>query len=97
MNRFCGQLNRPPKHRLVLLVVVKAAVCMALCAFSSADAQTGSFLPTWVQQSPATSPPARTWAEMAYDAGTSTIVLYSGATSSSNSRLVSQRSFVSLE
>ena len=36
---------------------------------------------TWTQQHPATSPPARAFAAMAYDAATSTAVLFSGVSS----------------
>jgi hypothetical protein len=34
--------------------------------------------PTWTHQAPATSPPARDWAAMAYDAATGTIVMFGG-------------------
>ena len=36
----------------------------------------------WTEQSPATSPPARSEASMAYDAATSTVVLFGGITGS---------------
>jgi hypothetical protein len=36
---------------------------------------------TWTQQSPATSPPARDYASMAYDAATGTVVLFGGQSS----------------
>ena len=38
--------------------------------------------PTWSQQSPATSPSARAFAAMAYDAGTNQVVLFGGQGSS---------------
>ena len=40
--------------------------------------------PTWSQQSPATSPSARAFAAMAYDAGTNQVVLFGGQDSSGN-------------
>src|SRR5487761_1483689 len=50
-----------------------------LAVFPSA-AQAGSSLAvTWTQQAPATSPPARYGASMAYDAATSTVVLFGGS------------------
>src|SRR5581483_5946425 len=33
---------------------------------------------TWTQQYPATSPPARMWTQMAYDAATQTVILFGG-------------------
>ncbi len=55
---------------LFAAVVVVLSAQPAVLASSSA--------PDWTQQAPATSPPARDFASMAYDAATGNIVLFGG-------------------
>jgi hypothetical protein len=63
----------PKLGRLVLLLILTASA-----AVSMASAQSISFTPTWVQQSPSTSPLAREFSTMAYDAATGQVVLFGG-------------------
>ncbi len=64
----------------------RAALAASLVFGGSLIAVAGTATPvsaapptTWTQQSPATSPPARSAASMAYDAGTGQLVLFGGA------------------
>src|SRR5690242_14799971 len=75
-----------PRHRRgVCLFAVVAAL---LAAFGvpglsrPAALATSSPALTWTKQAPATSPPARWAASMAYDAATGTVVLFGGIDSS---------------
>ena len=61
----------------VLLAAVLAAVGIPALSPSVALASSPSVL-TWTKQAPATSPPARTGASMAYDAATGNVVMFGG-------------------
>ena len=63
-------------NRIVTAAVAALAGCGVL-GMAPAAAQASS-APTWTKQAPATSPPARDLASMAYDAATSDIVLFGG-------------------
>jgi len=62
--------------------LVPGLVVVAACLPSAIHAQTATFTPTWVQQSPATSPVARYISTMAYDAATGQIVVFGGVNNS---------------
>ena len=57
------------------------AVGAVVLSAQSAVLASSSTAPDWSQQAPATHPPGRVGASMAYDAATGTIVLFSGGTS----------------
>jgi hypothetical protein len=60
------------------------AVVMALLGLAASLCAQVTPAPAWSQQTPATSPPARAFAAMAYDAGTNQVVLFGGQGSSGN-------------
>ncbi|HVX21247.1 MAG TPA: fibronectin type III domain-containing protein [Acidimicrobiales bacterium] len=59
---------------LATVTVIAAPVAVRVAATGASARST----PTWTEQHPATSPPARTGASMAYDAATGTVVLFGG-------------------
>lgn len=63
----------------LLLAVVGIASGTGASAATARGGQTAST--TWTQQSPATNPSGRAGASMAYDAATSQLLLFGGATS----------------
>lgn len=67
-------------------IVTAGAAALAACGvlgMAPAAAQAGSAsAPAWTKQAPATRPPGRDGAAMAYDAATGTVVLFGGSTGS---------------
>ena len=61
-----------------LAKVAALAVAGVLGAITPAAASASSQALDWTKQTPATSPPARADASMAYDAATGTVVLFGG-------------------
>jgi spermidine/putrescine-binding protein len=63
-------------------IMIRGAATLAACGvlgMAPAAAQASSApVPTWTKQAPATSPPGRRDAVMAYDAATGTAVLFGG-------------------
>jgi hypothetical protein len=62
---------------------VSAAALAAVAVVAAVPPAVASASPqqqalNWTQQHPATSPPARAWPSMAYDAATGTVVLFAG-------------------
>ena len=68
--------NRRCHVQLGLCLIIASATFAVLVPGSRAGASTPP--PTWEQLSPATSPPARILASMAYDSGTGQLVLFGG-------------------
>jgi hypothetical protein len=66
-------------RRWLAVAAAVLAACGVAAAVPSAALAGSSSAPNWTQQAPATSPPARDSAAMAYDAVTGTIVLFGGA------------------
>src|ERR1700679_2755635 len=66
------------------LFVVPVVIILLLSLWSGAASAQVTPAPTWTQLSPATSPPARAFAAMAYDAGTNQVVLFGGQGSTNN-------------
>jgi hypothetical protein len=66
------------------LFVVPVVIILLLAVWSGAASAQVTLAPTWSQLSPATSPPARAFAAMAYDAGTNQVVLFGGQGSTNN-------------
>src|SRR5215469_16942344 len=69
-----------PRRRVSLVAVVVAALATAGACPLAASASSSVAL-NWTKQHPATLPPARVDAPMAYDAATGNVVLFSGYTS----------------
>jgi hypothetical protein len=80
-NSFCRDAGLG--ERLLRRVLAAALLLPATC-LTSASAQSATPLPNWVQQSPATSPPARILASMAYDSTHGQVVLFGGQDAKSN-------------
>src|ERR1700689_3111267 len=59
-------------------LVIPMVLCAMPGSHPGAEAQSIVFNPTWVQQSPSTSPPARADAMIAYDAAHGEVVLFGG-------------------
>jgi sugar lactone lactonase YvrE len=81
--RVARALSAANLHSCLRFAGIKALACSAFLALlaglmtpATAGAQT--FVPNWVQQSPAASPPARIEASMAYDAATGQGLLFGG-------------------
>src|SRR5215469_366233 len=68
-----------PRRRVSLVAVVVAALATAGACPLAASASSSVAL-NWTKQHPATLPPARVDAPMAYDAATGNVVLFSGYT-----------------
>ena len=64
--------------------VVPSVTILLLALWSGAASAQVTPAPTWSQQSPATSPPVRLGATMAYDPGTNQVVLFGGQGSNGN-------------
>ena len=69
------------RKRVWLMVWTVVLLVASPLLRTSAWAQTAVLVPTWTQQSPATSPSVRQWASMAYDGKTGTVVLFGGISS----------------
>src|ERR1700690_109906 len=68
--------------RIVTAGVAALAGCGVLCTAPSAVQAGPTSVPAWTKQAPASHPPARDAASMAYDTATGTAVLYGGISSS---------------
>jgi hypothetical protein len=68
---------RAAQGLLAFLVVGASAIATSAVVASATSAASPSSLP-WVQQSPGTSPPLRSYASMAYDQATGQMVLFGG-------------------
>jgi len=70
----------PGGRRRTAGVIALLSVFGVLGVFPSAVQASPSLGPNWTRQAPASSPPARSNAAIAYDAATSTVVLFGGFT-----------------
>ena len=68
----------PGGRRWVAVVAAALAACGVAAACPSVALAGSSSAPDWTKQAPATHPPARWYAAMAYDAATGTAVLFGG-------------------
>ena len=66
-------------RRIVTAGAAALTVCGVLALVPDAAQASSVSDATWTQQHPATSPPVRHQASMAYDAATGTVILFSGS------------------
>src|SRR5215472_15671987 len=65
--------------RILIAAAAVLAACGVLGMVPAAAQASSASVATWTKQAPATHPPARAQAMMAYDAATGTVVLFGGA------------------
>jgi hypothetical protein len=75
-----GRVCWPGGRRLTAGAIAVLSVVGVLGVFPPAVQASPSLAPTWTRQAPASSPPARADAAIAYDAATGTVVLFGGYT-----------------
>ena len=75
-----GRVRDTGGRRAAVVVAVLAA-CGVAGAVPSAALASSSSVPDWTKQAPATKPPGRSPAAMAYDGATGSVVLFGGAAS----------------
>ena len=73
-----GRVSWPGGRRLTAGAIAVLFVVGVLGGLPSAVQASPSLGPTWTRQAPASSPPARADAAIAYDAATGTVVLFGG-------------------
>src|ERR1700719_986653 len=79
-----GRGSWPGGRRLTAGAIALLSVVGVLGVFPSAVQASPSLGLSWTRQAPASSPPARSGASMAYDAATGTVVLFGGGGANSS-------------